>query len=231
MIGGASQADVGILVISARRGEYETGFEKGGQTREHAMLAKTQGVNKLIVAINKMDDPTVEWSEERYKECSTKLATFLKGTGYAPKDVFFLPVAGQSTTNIKARIPDGVAPWYKGPSLLEYLDSMKSFDRQLNAPFVMPVNAKWKDLGTIVEGRIEAGVIKKGASLLMMPNKQTCEVTAIFGDTEEEETVAQCGTLVKLRLRGIEEEEIMPGMVLCTQKRLIPSVQQVCEAQ
>lgn len=50
MIGGASQADVGILVISARKGEYETGFEKGGQTREHAMLAKTQGVNKLIVS-------------------------------------------------------------------------------------------------------------------------------------------------------------------------------------
>lgn len=41
MIGGASQADVGILVISARKGEYETGFEKGGQTREHSMLAKT----------------------------------------------------------------------------------------------------------------------------------------------------------------------------------------------
>ena len=85
MIGGASQADVGILVISARKGEYETGFEKGGQTREHAMLAKTQGVNKLIVAVNKMDDPTVEWSKERYEECTTKLRVFLKGTGYDPK--------------------------------------------------------------------------------------------------------------------------------------------------
>jgi peptide chain release factor subunit 3 len=79
MIGGASQADVGVLVISARKGEYETGFEKGGQTREHAVLAKTQGVNKLIVVVNKMDDPTVEWSEARYKECTTKLTTFLKG--------------------------------------------------------------------------------------------------------------------------------------------------------
>ena len=86
MIGGASQADVGILVISARKGEYETGFEKGGQTREHAMLAKTQGVNKLVVAVNKMDDPTVQWSKERYDECTTKLRTFLKGTGYDPKN-------------------------------------------------------------------------------------------------------------------------------------------------
>lgn len=60
MIEGASQADFAILIISARKGEFETGFEKGGQTREHAMLVKTQGIKRLIVAINKMDDPTVQ---------------------------------------------------------------------------------------------------------------------------------------------------------------------------
>lgn len=66
MIEGAAQADVGILVISARKGEFETGFEKGGQTREHALLAKTSGVKKLILVINKMDDLTVLWDETRY---------------------------------------------------------------------------------------------------------------------------------------------------------------------
>ena len=65
MIGGASQADIAVLVISARKGEFETGFEKGGQTREHAVLAKTAGVRTLIVAINKMDDSTVNWEKER----------------------------------------------------------------------------------------------------------------------------------------------------------------------
>lgn len=53
-------------VISARKGEFETGFEKGGQTREHAMLAKTAGVKHLIVLVNKMDDPTVNWSLDRW---------------------------------------------------------------------------------------------------------------------------------------------------------------------
>lgn len=53
-------------MISARKGEFETGFEKGGQTREHAMLAKTAGVKHLIVLVNKMDDPTVSWSLERW---------------------------------------------------------------------------------------------------------------------------------------------------------------------
>jgi peptide chain release factor subunit 3 len=85
MIGGAQQADVGILVISARKGEFETGFERGGQTREHAMLAKTAGVRHLVVLVNKMDDPTVEWSEERYEECKTKLTPFLKKVGFNPK--------------------------------------------------------------------------------------------------------------------------------------------------
>lgn len=65
MMQGAAQADVGVLVISARKGEFETGFERGGQTREHAMLAKTVGVKRLIMVINKMDDPTVMWSKDR----------------------------------------------------------------------------------------------------------------------------------------------------------------------
>ena len=65
MICGASQADLAVLVISARRGEFETGVESGGQIREHAMLVKTAGVKHLVVLINKMDDSTVEWEEER----------------------------------------------------------------------------------------------------------------------------------------------------------------------
>ncbi|KAI0477317.1 hypothetical protein GGR56DRAFT_636763 [Xylariaceae sp. FL0804] len=225
MIGGASQADVGILVISARKGEYETGFEKGGQTREHAMLAKTQGVNKLVVVINKMDDSTVEWSHDRYKECTTKLSQFLKGTGYNLKtDVFFMPIAAQQTMGIKDRIPAGVAPWYDGPSLLEYLDNMQALERKLNAPFMMAISGKYRDMGTMIEGKIEAGVSKKGMSLVMMPNKEKIDIAAIYGETEEEVQLAQCGDQVRMRLRGIEEDDISPGFVLCSPKRLVHNV-------
>ncbi|KAG6014700.1 translation termination factor GTPase eRF3 [Claviceps pusilla] len=225
MIGGASQADVGILVISARKGEYETGFERGGQTREHAMLAKTQGVNKLIVAINKMDDVTVEWSQERYNECTTKLSQFLKGTGYNLKtDVFFMPVAAQSSLNIKDRLPKDLAPWWDGPSLLEYLDGMNALERKLNAPFMMPVNAKYKDMGTMCDGKIEAGVVKKGMSLVMMPRKQPVEVAALYGEQEDEVPLLQCGDQVRMRLKGVEEEDVLPGFVLCSPKRLVHCV-------
>lgn len=66
--------------------------------QEHAILAKTQGVNKLVVVVNKMDDPTVNWSEERYKECTSKLTVFLKGVGYNPKtDLAFMPISAQTS--------------------------------------------------------------------------------------------------------------------------------------
>merc|ERR1712142_1335537 len=94
MIGGASQADLAVLVISARKGEFETGFERGGQTREHAMLVKTAGVKHLVVAINKMDDPTVQWDQGRYDEIVGKLSPWLsKQVGYKKDQVHFLPLS------------------------------------------------------------------------------------------------------------------------------------------
>lgn len=224
MIGGASQADVGILVISARKGEYETGFEKGGQTREHAILAKTQGVNKLVVVINKMDDPTVEWSQDRYKECSEKLMDFLKRIQYSKNDITFMPISAQTAVGVKDRVPKKLAPWYNGPSLLEYLDNLKSLERKVNAPFMMPINGKYKDMGTVIEGKIEAGVIKKGNAYIMMPNRDEISIAALYGESEEEIQQAVCGDQVRIRIRGVEEEDVIPGFVLCSPKRPVHCV-------
>ncbi|CCE93305.1 translation termination factor GTPase eRF3 TDEL_0F04940 [Torulaspora delbrueckii] len=225
MIGGASQADVGILVISARKGEYETGFEKGGQTREHALLAKTQGVNKMIVTINKMDDPTVNWSQERYDQCVKNLSNFLKAIGYNVKeDVIFMPVSGYSGAGLKERVNPKDCPWYSGPSLLEYLDTMSHMDRRINAPFMLPIAAKMRDMGTIVEGKIESGHIRKGHSTLLMPNKINVEIQNIYNETESEVDMAICGEQVKLRIKGIEEEEISAGFVLTSPKNPIKNV-------
>lgn len=225
MIGGASQADVGILVISARKGEYETGFEKGGQTREHALLAKTQGVNKMIVVVNKMDDPTVAWSKERYDECTSKLGLYLRGIGYNLKeDVQFMPVSGYTGHGLKDRVPKNECPWYTGPSLLEYLDNMQHLNRYINAPFMMPISAKLKDLGTIVEGKIESGHVKTGTKLIVMPNKTSVEVTTIYNETENEVDTALCGEQVKIKLKGIEEEDISAGFVLSSANAPVKTV-------
>ena len=114
MITGAAQADVAILVISARKGEFETGFERGGQTREHIMLVKTAGVGKLIVVINKMDDPTVGWAKARFDEIKEKLTPFVRGAGFNPKtDVTWLPVSAYTGANLKDRVASSVCAWWE----------------------------------------------------------------------------------------------------------------------
>jgi peptide chain release factor subunit 3 len=114
MISGAAQADVAILVISARKGEFETGFERGGQTREHIMLVKTAGVTKLVVAINKMDDVTVNWDKARYDEIKDRLTPFIKAAGFNPKtDVTFIPVSAYTGLNLKDRLAKSVCPWFE----------------------------------------------------------------------------------------------------------------------
>ena len=58
-----------------------------------------------------------------------------------------------------------------GPSLLEHLDNMQALDRKIDAPLMMPITEKYKDMGTIVVGKIESGKVKKGQTVLVMPNR------------------------------------------------------------
>ena len=114
MISGAAQADVAVLVISARKGEFETGFERGGQTREHILLVKTAGVSRLVVAINKMDDPTVQWSKARFEEIKEKMTPFIRQAGFSVKSsVSFIPVSAYTGVNLKDRPAASVCDWWK----------------------------------------------------------------------------------------------------------------------
>jgi peptide chain release factor subunit 3 len=192
MIGGASQADVAVLVISVRKGEFEAGFDRGGQSREHAVLAKTAGVKTLIMGINKMDDPSVcleggLWDEERYEEVKGILLPFLKQTGFSEKDVFFMPISGFTGANLKDRVDTKVCPWYGGPSLLEFLDGLQPSARFYDMPLRFPIADKYKDMGTCVMGKLEAGSIRKGESLIVLPNKTNVTVEDIFIDHGEEQ--------------------------------------------
>ncbi|KAJ7368280.1 eukaryotic polypeptide chain release factor 3 [Mycena albidolilacea] len=227
MISGAAQADIAILVISARKGEFETGFEKGGQTREHIMLVKTAGVSKIIVAINKMDDPTVNWDKARYEEIRDKLIPFVRAAGFNPKtDVTFMPVSAFTGVNLKDPVSKSIAPWWTGTSFLEHVDHMPMVARKINAPLMMPVAEKYKDMGTIVVGKLESGHLRKGDDLVLMPNKTAVEVAAIYNEMEEEVNSALCGDNVRIRLRGVEDEDISPGFMLTSPQKPIHAVRQ-----
>nr|AAC24943.1 elongation factor 1 alpha-like factor [Drosophila melanogaster] len=215
MIGGAAQADLAVLVISARKGEFETGFDRGGQTREHAMLAKTAGVKHLVVLVNKMDDPTVNWDQTRYNECKDKILPYLKKLGFNPaKDLTFMPCSGLSGTGLKDQIPETLCPWYRGPAFIPFIDELPSLNRKSDGPFIMPIVDKYKDMGTVVMGKVESGTARKGQNLLVMPNRTQVAVDQLFSDDFEVTSVGP-GENVKIKLKGIEEEDVSPGFVLC----------------
>jgi peptide chain release factor subunit 3 len=224
MISGASQADIGVLVISARKGEFETGYERGGQTREHVQLAKTLGVTKLLVVVNKMDDPTVNWSKERYDEIESKMVPFLKQSGYnVKKDVSFLPISGLMGLNLKTRLDKSHCSWWDGPCLFEALDSIEVPMGDPKSPFRMPIIDKFKDMGTVVMGKVESGTIRDGDSLLIMPNKDHVKVVAIYID-ENRVKCAGPGENLRVRISGVEEEDLLSGFVLSSAANPISTV-------
>lgn len=227
MIMGASQADVGILVISARRGEFETGFERGGQTREHALLAKTLGVSYLIVVINKMDDPTVLWSKTRFDECCNKLRPYLKSCAYKiKKEVKFLPISGLGGANVKTEVDPKVCPWWAKsiaagennttvPTLLGLLDSLVLAERNAAAPVRIPVLDRYNDRGTIAMGKVEAGTLRAGSKIIVMPTRNTYKVSQVWANEQIVEA-ARPGENVLIKVDGAGVEDIQKGYVICT---------------
>jgi len=227
MIMGASQADVGVLVISARKGEFETGFDRGGQTREHAMLAKTLGVSYLVVAINKMDDPTVQWNKERFDECVTKIRPFLKSCGFViKKEVKFIPISGLSGANVINEVDPKECPWWNKcvkagdnntvePTLVGLLDTLKIHGRDPTAPLRIPVLDRYTDRGTITMGKVESGVIRTGMKITLMPTRNTYKVDSLWAN-EEPVSSARPGENVLIKLANCGTEDVLKGFVICT---------------
>lgn len=228
MIMGASQADVGVLVISARKGEFETGFDRGGQTREHAMLAKTLGVSFLVVVINKMDDPTVEWSKIRYDECVQKLRPFLKGCGFVIKrEVKFIPLSGLKGYNVKDEVDPSICSWWreswqsgenntKGSTLIGLLDSLEISGRDASAPLRVPILDRYTDRGTIAMGKVESGVVRPGQKIILMPTRAEFKVDSVWAN-EDPVAAARPGENILVKLSGASTDDIRKGFVMCTQ--------------
>jgi peptide chain release factor subunit 3 len=212
MLNGVSQADVGILIISARRGEFESGFERGGQTREHTMLARTMGISHLIIAINKMDESTVMWSQERYNYIVNSLTPYLRKMGYKQNEITFLPLSGYSGANVKEPVDESICPWlFDRRSLLNVLDQLDPISRDLTGPLRMPVVHKYK--GTAILTKIASGIATINRELIISPTNKPCRVTGILVDEVNTDT-AVAGENAIIELSGIEEQDMHVGFVI-----------------
>ncbi len=212
MITGASQADAAILVVSARKGEFEAGMSPEGQTREHALLARTMGINQLIVAINKMDAAEPPYSEKRYQEVKEILGKFLKSLGYNIEKIPFIPVSAWTGENLIERSPN--MPWYTGPVLVEALDMLEVPSKPVDKPLRIPIQDVYaiSGVGTVPVGRVETGILKVGDKLIFNPPGVIGEVRSIETHHTKIEK-AEPGDNIGFNVRGVERKDIKRGDV------------------
>ncbi|KAL4450490.1 hypothetical protein ABPG74_019388 [Tetrahymena malaccensis] len=212
MITGTSQADVAILMIASPQGEFEAGISKDGQTREHALLAFTLGVKQMIVCLNKMDEKTVNFSEERYTEIKKELSDYLKKVGYKPDTIPFIPISGFNGDNMLERSTN--CPWYKGPILIEALDALEPPKRPIDKPLRLPLQDVYKigGIGTVPVGRVETGVIKPGMSIQFAPNKVVAECKSVEMHHEQLQEAVP-GDNVGFNIKGVSVKDIRRGNV------------------
>jgi elongation factor 1-alpha len=212
MITGASQADGAILFVSAKRGEFEAGIGPGGQTREHGFLAFTLGVRQLVVAVNKMDDASVNWSQERYNEVKNEVSRMLKMVGYKVEKIPFVPTSGWTGDNLVKQ--SDKMPWYKGPTLIDALDTFELPPKPLDKPLRVPVQDVYSitGVGTVPVGRVETGVLKENDIIIFMPSNKQAEVKSL----EMHHTRiprAEPGDNIGFNVRGVSKTDIRRGDV------------------
>jgi elongation factor 1-alpha len=212
MITGTSQADCAVLVIASGTGEFEAGIAQNGQTREHALLAYTLGVKQMICAINKMDDKSVNYSESRYNEIKTEVSSFIKKIGYNPEKVPFVPISGWNGDNMLEKSPN--LPWYKGPTLIEALDSLEPPKRPSDKPLRIPLQDVYKigGIGTVPVGRVETGILKPGMVVTFAPTNVTTEVKSVEMH-HEALTQALPGDNVGFNIKNVSVKDIRRGNV------------------
>jgi sulfate adenylyltransferase subunit 1 len=202
MATGASTADLAILLVDARKGLSR-------QTRRHTLILSMLGVHKVVLAVNKMD--LIGWSQNRFQGIVAEYETYADTLGFS--EIVGIPISALNGDNVVH--PGIAAPWYEGPSLLRYLESVPVTETAANAPFrfcVQWVNRRRSDFRGYA-GFISSGKIRAGDRIRIQRSEQEVEVTRIAtydGDLDE----AIAGQSVTLVLS--DEIDLSRGDVLAS---------------
>ncbi|XP_019709511.1 uncharacterized protein [Elaeis guineensis] len=218
MISGATQADAAVLVVDASVGSFEAGMggHSVGQTKEHAQLIRSFGVEQIIVAVNKMD--LVEFSKERFDFIKLQLGLFLRSCGFKESSVSWIPLSAMVNQNLVTAASDvRLSSWYQGCCLLDAIDSLKPSHRDVSKPLLLPICdvVASHSLGQVaVCGKLEFGALRASSKVLVMPSGDIATVRTIERD-HCSCSIAKAGDNVAVSLQGIDAGHVMPGGVLC----------------
>ncbi|KAL5216160.1 hypothetical protein ABZP36_007561 [Zizania latifolia] len=221
MISGTTQADAAILVVDACTGSFEAGMDgEGGksigQTKEHAQLVRSFGVEQLIITINKMD--VVGYSKDRFEFIKVQLRNFLRSCNFKDSSVTWIPLSAVENQNL-IKIPSDarLTSWYQGLCLLDAIDSFQLPSRDVSKPLVLPICDVIKSQSTgqlAAFGKLETGAIRNGSKALVSPCGQVATVKSIERDSNPCD-IARAGDNVAVSLQGVDGSKLIPGGVLC----------------
>ena len=204
MATGASNADLAILLVDARKGLLS-------QTRRHAIIASLLGIRHVLLAVNKMD--LVDFRQAAFEGISSAFTAF--GTTLGFKSVVAMPLSARFGDNVSSKSTR--TAWYAGPHLLDYLETLDVEDRQTDGPFRFPV--QWVNrpdsefrgfCGTVAGGRVRAG-----DEVTVLPSGHTTRVKAILGPSGKLEA-ALTGDSVTLTLE--DEIDVARGDIVVAVK-------------
>ncbi|MEM3374413.1 MAG: translation elongation factor EF-1 subunit alpha [Candidatus Woesearchaeota archaeon] len=209
MITGASQADVGCLVVAATDGVM-------AQTKEHVFLAKTLGVNQLVIAINKMD--MVNYDKAKFESVKAQVEGLLKTVGYKlDTDIQFVPISGLQGDNVVKKTDK--MPWWNGPTLVEAFDNFRVPEKPINLPLRLPIQDVYNitGIGVVPVGRVETGVLKPKDKIIAVPGR---EGKGVLGECKtiemhhEQLDRAEPGDNIGFSVGGIGKKDIARGDVV-----------------
>jgi elongation factor Tu len=215
MITGAAQMDGAILVVSAPDGPMP-------QTREHVLLARQVEVPAMVVFLNKvdqMDDP------ELLELVELELQELLESYGFDPETPI---VRGSALAATESDSTDPNAPEYD--PILKLMDAVDAWiptpAREVDKPFLMPVEDVFtiQGRGTVVTGRVERGMLKKGEEIAIIGLREEIVKTTVTGIEmfHKELDQAEAGDNAGILLRGTKRDEVERGMVLAKPGSITP---------
>ena len=168
MVTGASTADAAVILVDARKGVLT-------QTRRHSYLVSLLGIKRIVVAVNKLD--LVDYSMEVFARVEASYRAFAGEIGL--NDVVCIPISALAGDNVTG--PSAHTPWYEGPSLLGYLESVPIDDDQPDGPFRMPVQLVNRPDPEFrgFSGRIVGGSVRPGDGVRVLPGNRESTVARI----------------------------------------------------
>lgn len=227
MATGASNADLAVLLVDARKGLL-------GQTRRHAIIASVLGLQHVVLAVNKMD--LVAFEEGKFNRIVDEFGRFTADLGF--RTVLTIPISAKDGDNIST--PSGRIDWYRGPALLPYLEEIEVDDDRGAQPFRMPVQLVSRPDADFrgFAGTVASGSIGVGEDVVVLPSGGTSKVkqilgpggkckTAAAGDAitltlSDEVDIARGDMLVEPHLRAQVADQFAAHLVWMSKEKLLP---------